>query len=111
MAAQDVKYYPASQCDSTYVPPLLFTPPHPSYPSGYAAISTARATVLGYLFPEAATFFMNKAKEAAESRFEGGVHFRVDNVVGMDMGHKVGKEIVKWAHRDGAETRPVLVQK
>jgi membrane-associated phospholipid phosphatase len=100
-----------NQYDSTFVPPLVFTPPHPSYPSGHATISTARATVLGYLFPESAAFFMDKAREAAESRFEGGVHFRVDNVVGMDMGRKVGGEVVKWAHQDGAETRPVLVHK
>jgi hypothetical protein len=115
IACWDAKYaywsIRPNQYDTTYVPPLLFTPPHPSYPSGHATISTARATVLGYLFPESATFFMNKAKEAAESRFEGGVHFRIDNVVGMDMGHKVGEEIVKWARRDGAEARPVLVQK
>ncbi|WP_080238718.1 phosphatase PAP2 family protein [Spirosoma rigui] len=115
IACWDAKYaywsIRPNQYDTTYVPPLMDTPPHPSYPSGHATISMARATVLGYLFPEAAAYFVEKAKEAAESRFEGGVHFRVDNVVGMSMGHHVGEEVVKWARHDGAETRPVLVHK
>ena len=54
---------------------------------------------------------MNKAKEAAESRFEGGVHFRIDNIVGMDMGQKIGQEIVKRARQDGADSRPEIVRK
>ncbi len=115
IACWDAKYTYWSirpdQYDPTFVPPLLVTPPHPSYPSGHATISNARATVLGYLFPEDAAYFQEKAKEAAESRFEGGVHFRIDNVVGLDMGHKVGMEVVKRARQDGAETTPKLVQK
>ncbi|WP_375444878.1 phosphatase PAP2 family protein [uncultured Fibrella sp.] len=115
VACWDAKYTYWSirpdQYDTTYTPLLLFTPPHPSYPSGHATISTARATVLGYLFPEDATFFMNKANEAAESRFEGGVHFRIDNVVGMDIGQKVGRQVVKWAQQDGSTASHVLVQK
>ena len=104
------------QYDTTYVPPLMSTPPHPSYPSGHATVSNARAIVLGYLFPEDARYFSDKAKEAAESRFEGGVHFRIDNVVGLDIGHKVGQEVVKRARQDrsavaGADTPPELVRK
>ena len=99
------------QYDSTYKPLLMFTPPHPSYPSGHATLSNARATVLAYLFPEDAAYFMDKAKEAAESRFEGGVHFRIDNVVGLDMGHKVGDEVVKRARQDGADSPNELVRK
>lgn len=104
------------QYDTTYVPPLMSTPPHPSYPSGHATVSNARATVLSYLFPEDARYFSDKAKEAAESRFEGGVHFRIDNVVGLDMGQKVGVEVVKRAQQDrsavaGADARPEIVRK
>ncbi len=115
IACWDAKYTYWSirpdQYDPTYKPPLMFTPPHPSYPSGHATISTARATVLSYLFPEAGSFFMDKAQEAAESRFEGGVHFRIDNVVGMDMGRKVGDEVVKRARQDGADRPAELVRK
>ena len=99
------------QYDTTYVPPLMSTPPHPSYPSGHATVSNARAVVLSYLFPEDARYFSDKAKEAAESRFEGGVHFRIDNVVGLDMGQKVGSEVVKRARQDGADARPEIVRK
>jgi hypothetical protein len=99
------------QYDTTYVPPLMSTPPHPSYPSGHATVSNARAAVLSYLFPEDARYFSDKAKEAAESRFEGGVHFRIDNVVGLDMGQKVGSEVVKRARQDGADARPEIVRK
>lgn len=120
VACWDTKYTYWSirpdQYDTTYVPILGVTPPHPSYPSGHATISNARATVLAYLFPDDASYFMNKAKEAAESRFEGGVHFRIDNVVGLDMGHKVGVEVVKWARQDrsavaGGGTPPEIVSK
>ena len=92
-----------NQYDTTYVPVLGFTPPHPSYPSGHATLSNARAIVLAYLFPDDASLFLNKAREAAESRFEGGVHFRVDNVVGLDIGQKVGQEVIKRARQDGAD--------
>ncbi|WP_375435878.1 phosphatase PAP2 family protein [uncultured Hymenobacter sp.] len=92
------------QYDSTFVCALPGTPPHPSYPSGHATISNARATVLSYLFPENRMLFQQKAKEAAESRFEAGLHFRIDNTVGLEMGEKVGLEVVKRARQDGADT-------
>jgi hypothetical protein len=41
--------------------------------------------------PAEKKFFWEKAKEATGSRFEGGVHFRSDNVVGMEMGKKIGE--------------------
>ncbi len=100
-----------NQYDTTFVPLLGFTPPHPSYPSGHATISCAQATVLGYLFPADAPLLMQKAQEAAESRFEGGLHFRTDNVVGLEMGNKVGGEVIKRARQDGADNSPELVRK
>ncbi|MFD2574263.1 phosphatase PAP2 family protein [Spirosoma soli] len=100
-----------NQYDSTYTPFLPVTPAHPSYPSGHATLSCAQATVLSYLFPEDSQLFLSKAREAAESRFEGGIHFRKDNEVGLDMGGKVGKEVIKRAQRDGADNPPVLVKK
>lgn len=100
-----------NQYDTTYAPFLPVTPAHPSYPSGHATLSRAQATVLSYLFPENAQLFVSKAREAAESRFEGGIHFRVDNEVGLEMGRKVGEEIIKRARQDGADSRPELVRK
>ena len=89
------------QYDTTYHQ-LLGQPPFPGYPSGHATTSNATATVLAYLFPDDAQYFMDKALECAESRFEGGVHFRTDNTVGLDLGSKVGQKVVNWAKNDGA---------
>ncbi len=109
IACWDAKYtYWAirpNQYDTTFVPTLGMTPPHPSYPSGHATISNARATVLSYLFPDDVPLFMSKAAEAAESRFEGGVHFRIDNVVGLAMGQNVGAEVIKRARQDGSAVK------
>lgn len=115
IACWDTKYtywgIRPNQYDTTYVPVLAVTPSHPSYPSGHATVSNARATVLAYLFPDDANYFFSKAREAAESRFEGGVHFRIDNVVGLDMGSKVGHEVIKRARQDGADAPQEIVRK
>jgi hypothetical protein len=44
-----------------------------------------------------------KAKEVAESRFQGGIHFRTDNEVALELGKKVAIEIVKKLKLDGAD--------
>jgi membrane-associated phospholipid phosphatase len=88
--------------DTTYQP-LLGQPPFPGYPSGHATLSNSMATVLAYLFPDDAPYFMNKALECAESRFEGGIHFRTDNTVGLDLGSKIGHTVVNRAKADGAD--------
>ena len=55
---------------------LIPTPPFPSYTSGHATVSTAAATVLGYLFPDdAADPRCERAEEAKQSRLWAGIHF------------------------------------
>ncbi|MDB5235852.1 MAG: PA-phosphatase [Hymenobacter sp.] len=107
VACWDAKYtywgIRPDQYDPAYKPVLPVTPPFPGYPSGHATISNARGMVLSYLFPEDAKLFAAQAREAAESRFDGGIHFRTDNTVGLDMGQKVGNEVVKRAKLDGAD--------
>ncbi len=90
------------QYDTTYHQ-LLNQPPFPGYPSGHATVSSAIATVLSYLFPAEASYFSTIAKECAESRFEGGIHFRTDNEVGLAMGKKVGEFIIQKAKKAGPE--------
>ncbi len=68
-------------------------PNFPSYTSGHSTFSAAAATVLGYVFPERATEFGNRAREASESRVCGMIHYRVD----CDMGLKHGKAIGDYA--------------
>lgn len=81
------------QYDTTYVQ-LLNQPPFPGYPSGHATVSSSMATVLSKLFPSDALYFEKTAQECAESRFEGGIHFRTDNEVGLVLGNKVGKTVL-----------------
>ena len=80
------------QYDTTYKP-LLFTPPFPGYPSGHATASSTAATVLEYFFPADAAFFRKTAKECADSRFYGGIHFQSDNKVGLEIGKSLGRYV------------------
>lgn len=82
------------QYDSTYKP-LLFTPPFPGYPSGHATASSTAATVLEYFFPADAALFRRIAKECADSRFYGGIHFQTDNKVGLEMGRNLANYVVE----------------
>jgi membrane-associated phospholipid phosphatase len=76
--------------------PLLETPVFPSYVSGHSTYSAAAAEVLAYAFPEDAELFRTKAREAAMSRIDGGIHFRSDVEVGLQMGEQIGELAVRW---------------
>lgn len=107
VACWDAKYaywgIRPNQYDTTFKPAILITPPFPGYPSGHAALSGAIAELYAYLFPEEAALFRQKAKEAAESRFQAGIHFRTDNEVALELGRKVAAEVIKRAKADGAD--------
>jgi hypothetical protein len=75
--------------------PLLETPPFPSFPSGHAATSGAASIVLSRCFPGAANEILRMATEAKESRLYGGIHTRIDNEVGMDLGRAVGLHVLE----------------
>ncbi len=90
-----------NQYDTSYHPPIIVTPPFPGYPSGHAVISGVMCELLSYFFPEDKTLFIQKAKEAAESRFQAGIHFRTDNDRGLEMGRKAGSYIVQQITEKG----------
>ncbi|MDX2047487.1 MAG: vanadium-dependent haloperoxidase [Chitinophagaceae bacterium] len=94
------------QYDTTYRPVLFFTPPFPGYPSGHAMIGAVMCELYSYFFPAERAYFEKRAKDGAESRFQGGIHFRSDNEVGLQMGKKVGTLIVEKVKHDGAD-KPV----
>jgi membrane-associated phospholipid phosphatase len=98
------------QYDTTFTK-VLGRPPFPGYPSGHATTSSAVATVVTYLFPAEKAYFQQVAQECAESRFEGGLHFRTDNEVGLELGRKVGQAVVQRAKLDSADGPPRLVKK
>lgn len=82
------------QYDTTYKPVLFFTPPFPGYPSGHAVMSGMFSELYGYFFPADLAYFRKRAKDAAESRFQGGIHFRSDNEVGLEMGRKIAAHVI-----------------
>ncbi len=92
-----------SQYDTTYRPAILMTPPFPGYPSGHAAISGTMAEIYSYFFPAEKDLFHQKAKEAAESRFQAGIHFRTDNDVALELGKKVAIKVLERVKKDGAD--------
>jgi hypothetical protein len=92
-----------SQYDTSFQPALMVTPPFPGYPSGHATISAVMAGLYSYFFPADSAFFQQKAIDAAESRFQAGIHFRTDNEVGLVLGRKVAFAIIQKANTDGAD--------
>ena len=91
--------------------PLLQTPPFPEYTSGHSVLSTVAATVLTSIFGDNFSFiddtelqfglpnrsfksFIEASKEAAMSRFYGGIHYRAAIEKGMIEGKNVGDFVV-----------------
>ncbi len=105
VACWDAKYtywgIRPNQYDTTFRPALLVTPPFPGYPSGHAVVSGVMGELYSYFFPEDKAIFQQKAKDAAESRFQAGIHFRTDNEVGLELGRKVAGVIIQKLKADG----------
>lgn len=81
------------QYDPSFKPILIETPNFPGYPAGHTTVAGSLAKTLSYLFPHDTAEFEALAIECSESRFEGGVHFRTDNEVGLKVGEKVGRHV------------------
>jgi hypothetical protein len=114
IACWDAKYaywgIRPNQYDTTFRPAILITPPFPGYPSGHAAVSSVMAEVYSYFFPDEKELYQQKAKEAAESRFQAGIHFRTDNEVALELGKKVGAKVIAKVKMDGANAEPAVAQ-
>jgi hypothetical protein len=72
-------------------------PNHPSYPSNHACISGAMGLVLDAHFPEQRRRFSAMARQAAESRIYGGIHYRID----VDEGLKIAERVAARALQTG----------
>jgi len=81
---------------------ILGTPNFPAYTSGHSTFSAAAAEVLSALFPEEALVCRAWAKEAAESRIYGGIHYRFDSEAGLAQGKAVAQYTVDRMNADGA---------
>ncbi|MCC6411620.1 MAG: phosphatase PAP2 family protein [Saprospiraceae bacterium] len=82
---------------------LLGTPNFPSYTSGHSTFSGAGAAVLSYFFPAEASRFDKEALDASNSRIYGGIHYRFDCEVGLEVGKTVGEAANAIAAGDNAE--------
>ncbi|HNR73008.1 MAG: phosphoesterase PA-phosphatase-like protein [Bacteroidetes bacterium OLB12] len=82
---------------------ILGTPNFPSYPSGHSTFSGAAAEVLSYIFPAEANGVRSWAREAAESRIYGGIHYRFDSDNGLEQGKQVAAYTITRAQNDGAD--------
>ena len=105
IACWDAKYtywgIRPNQYDTTYHP-LLPTPPFPGYPSGHALMSGMFGELHSYFFPAEKALFQKQAKDGAESRFQGGIHFRSDNDAGLELGRNVAAAIIAKVKTDGS---------
>ncbi len=113
VACWDAKYaywgIRPDQYDTTFRPMLLITPPFPGYPSGHAVASGVMGELYSYFFPAERAYYQKKAREAAESRFQAGIHFRSDNEVGLEMGKKIAALVIQKVKADGAKDEPPII--
>jgi hypothetical protein len=101
----DIKYYyfnaRPSQVDPS-IKTLTGIPNFPSYVSGHSVFSGSAATILGYLLPGNAARYTELSNQAAMSRLQGGIHYRIDCEAGLTVGNNVGNYGVLRAQNDGA---------
>jgi uncharacterized damage-inducible protein DinB len=89
-----------SQADTTLVlADSVGLPNFPSYPSGHACGGGALEAVLARYFPADSAAFARTAGEQAMSRLYGGIHYRFDNDVGLELGRAVGRYAVEQEQR------------
>jgi membrane-associated phospholipid phosphatase len=89
-----------SQLD-TRIKTLTGLPNFPSYISGHSTFSGAAAAILGHLIPERKNAYEAMAEEAAISRLYGGIHYRSDCEVGLEVGKNIGNYAIQRAMHDG----------
>jgi hypothetical protein len=94
-----------SQIDTTLaLADKVSLPNFPSYPSGHACSAGAFDAVLGHFFPQDQAQFTRIAQEQAMSRLYGGVHFRFDNDIGLELGRTVARHAIERERRVGLKT-------
>jgi hypothetical protein len=64
-------------------------PNFPAYPSNHACFSGAAAYVLGAIFPQEEQRLTGMAYDAGISRVFGGIHYRFDSDVGLEIARRV----------------------
>jgi membrane-associated phospholipid phosphatase len=93
-----------SQLDPTLTTALP-VPFSPSYPSDFAAATTAAVEVLTYVFPDRADVLRGKAEEAMRSRQLAGIEFPSDVAAGREIGVAVAARAIERAKTDGSDRK------
>jgi membrane-associated phospholipid phosphatase len=89
-----------NQFDPTFTS-LIRTPNMPGYPWGHATKAGAGSAALAYFFPAEGTAFAAAAEECAWSRLWGGVHLKLDNDAGLELGRKIAARGAERFKGDG----------
>jgi membrane-associated phospholipid phosphatase len=77
----------------------------PSYPSEHAAIASAAAATLAYLFPKEEKNLAALAQEAGLSRLLAGTNYRSDVDAGLTLGKAVAEKAIARAATDGSDAK------
>jgi membrane-associated phospholipid phosphatase len=91
-----------SQVDSS-LETVIPNPSSPSYPSEYAVTAGAASAVLGWLFPDKAQLYADKAQEAVNSRLLAGVEYPSDVEAGLALGRQVAELAIERGKTDGSD--------
>lgn len=105
IAAWDSKYAYNRARPSVQFPALRTEAPvpnSPSYPSEHAAVASAAAGVLTYLFPKQADLFASQAAEAGQTVLVAGLNYPSDVAAGSELGAKVAARVIERAMSDGS---------
>ena len=81
------------------------TDPTASYPSDFAAATTAAAEVLAYVFPDRADVIRGKAEEAMRSRQLAGLEFPSDVAAGREIGTRIAALAIERGKIDGSDRK------
>jgi hypothetical protein len=79
-----------------YIPgfsPLITTPNFPGYISGHSTFSGAWDQILGMMVPSHKEMAKYIADLSGMSRLYGGIHFMKDNVIGLNSGREIAKNV------------------
>jgi membrane-associated phospholipid phosphatase len=82
--------------------PLLTLGGEPAFPSVHAAVASASAAVLAYLFPGDQAQLRQMETEHQRSRMLGGISTRSDVEAGAAIGAAVAAQVIARAEQDGA---------
>ncbi|MGH2618159.1 MAG: phosphatase PAP2 family protein, partial [Thermomicrobiales bacterium] len=94
---------PPAVTEPAITPLDTIAPEDSSYPSEHAAVASAAALVLAYLFPEtSARWLATLAEEAGFSRLRAGTNYRSDVEAGFALGRMIGARAVTRGEGDGS---------